>query len=536
MSDRLVGPAGSPAGSPAPQPPAASRDGQRSGAEAVRDRVARHLAVQVDGEGALKDRCAGRIIESALLLLLLRKERALPRAQKELQDYLQRARPKGTLERVLADALLGRPCDANDVLDIGRSRHGTGARKRLLLETILGLCGLLPDGTRPDPRSIGPRPQAVWTELTLCAATILHAHTNWGAGHPGSPDDTTHQQELLEHQNLLVRRLAAFPAGRVWEGNALAHLVALHALHTYRPGSELMREGIEALVRLRGPDGGVPFIDGQEVFVTALAGVALAPAPGHAHLVSRMGEYIASRQHADGGWGYNETTTQTDVDDTARCVELMRTLDETRFRHGIEGGEAYLRARANEGGGFPTYLRGHPWDLDMTAGAVIALPWSRHEDLLRPAADVLISAQHADGSFEPGWSLSVPSVILRVLDALSRIPASEEALRRHADECTARATAFLEQARGSDGGWGHSPGKDSDVLSTAQAMCTLVRHAPGTDLAKPLAYLEDRQHADGGFTSVPDQAGPRPLPFDFPVLADVHVLTALNRLVASGVA
>ncbi|MDQ0904453.1 squalene-hopene/tetraprenyl-beta-curcumene cyclase [Streptomyces canus] len=532
MSDRLVGSVG---GS-ALQPPAASGDGHRSGAGAVRDRVARHLAVQVDGEGALKDRCAGRIIESALLLLLLRKERALPRAQKELQDYLQGARPNGPLERVVADALLGRPCDAGDVLDLGRSRHGTGARKRLLLETILGLCGLLPDGARPDPRSIGPRPQAVWTELTLCAATILHAHGNGGAGQPGAAGDATYRWDLLEYQDLLVRRLAAFPAGRVWEGNALAHLVALHALHTYRPGCELMREGIEALVRLRGRDGGVPFIDGQEVFVTALAGVALAPVPGHAQLASRMGEYIASRQHADGGWGYNETTTQTDVDDTARCVEFLRTLDGTRFRHGIEGGEAYLRARANEEGGFPTYLRGHPWDLDMTAGAVIALPWSRHADLLGPAAEVLISAQHEDGSFEPGWSLSFSSVTLRVLDALSCVPASQEDLRRRADACTARAVAFLQQARASDGGWGHSPDKDSDVLSTAQALCALARHAPGADLAKPLAYLEDQQHPDGGFTSVPDQAGPRPLPFDFPVLADVHVLTALNRLVASGVA
>ncbi|QDY75174.1 prenyltransferase/squalene oxidase repeat-containing protein [Streptomyces qinzhouensis] len=532
MSDRLVGSAG---GS-APQPPAAGGGGQRSGAEAVRNRVARHLAVQVDGEGALKDRCAGRIIESALLLLLLRKERALPRAQKELQDYLQHARPKGALERVIADALLGRPCDAGDVLNLGRSRHGTGARKRLLLETILLLCGLLPDGARPDPGSIGPRPQAVWTELTLCAATVLHVYADRGAGRDGVPGDAVQQQELLEYQDLLVRRLAAFPAGRVWEGNALAHLVALHALHLYRPGCELMREGIEALVRLRGPDGGVPFIDGQEVFVTALAGVALAPVPGHARLVARMGRYLASRQHADGGWGYNENTTQTDVDDTARCVEFLRALDETRFRHGIEGGEAYLRARANEGGGFPTYLRGHPWDLDMTAGAVIALPWSRHEDLLGPAADVLIGAQRADGSFEPGWSLSTPSVVLRVLDALSRVPASAVELRRRADACTVRATDFLRRAQGGDGGWGHGPGKESDVLSTAQALGALVRHAPGADPAKALAYLEDRQHADGGFTSVPDQAGPRPLPFDFPVLADVHVLTALNRLVAGGAA
>jgi hypothetical protein len=534
MSDRLVGPA---ADSVA-QSVAVGADGQRPGVAEVRRRVARHLAVQVDGEGALRDRCAGRIIESALLLLLLRKERALPRVQKELQEYLQRARPAGTLERVVVDALSGRPCEVDDLLaGLNRARHGSGARKRLLLDTILGLCGVLPDGTRPDPREIAPRPQAVWTELTLCAATILHAHAHAhaGTGQSGPAGDPASGQELLDYRELLVRRLAAFPARRVWEGNALSHLVALHALHTYRPGCELMREGIEALARLRGPDGGVPFIDGQEVFVTSLAGMALAPAPGHEPLAARMGQYLASRQHADGGWGYNETTTQTDVDDTARCVELLRTLDAGRFRHGIAAGEEYLRARANDAGGFPTYLRGHTSDLDMTAGAVIALPWSRYGDLLGPAVDVLIAAQKPDGSFEPSWTLSMSSAILRILDALARVPASEAALRRRADESVAKAVAFLDESRGTDGGWGHVPGKESDVLSTAQALAALARHAPQVDLGKPLAYLTDQQHADGGFSSIADQAGPRPLPFDFPVLADVHVLTALNRLIAHGV-
>ncbi|MEO3765666.1 prenyltransferase/squalene oxidase repeat-containing protein [Streptomyces sp. B8F3] len=527
MTDRL----GGSAADAVSQPVAVGSGGQRPGAEEVRRRVARHLAVQVDGEGALRDRCAGRIIESALLLLLLRKERALPRVQKELQEYLQRAQPKGTLERVVVDALSGRPCEAGELLaGLNGARHGSGTRKRLLLDTILVLCGVLPEGTRPDPREIAPRPQAVWTELTLYAATILYVHDNAGA------DAGESGQELAEYQELLARRLAAFPARRVWEGNALCHLVALHALHTFRPGCELMREGIEALARLRGPDGGVPFIDGQEVFVTSLAGLALAAAPGHERLAARMGQYLASRQHFDGGWGYNEATTQTDTDDTARCVELLRLLDARRFRHGIAAGEEYLCSRTNEAGGFPTYLRGHTSDLDMTAGAVIAMPWSRYGDMLGPAVDVLIDAQQPDGSFEPSWTLSRSSAILRILDALACVPAAESARRRRADEATAKAVAFLDESRGSDGGWGHTPGKDSDVLSTAQALATLARHAPETDLAKPLAYLIDQQHDDGGFSSIADQAGPRPLPFDFPVLADVQALTALNRLIAHNAA
>jgi hypothetical protein len=37
------------------------------------------------------------------------------------------------------------------------------------------------------------------------------------------------------------------------------------------------------------------------------------------------------------------------------------------------------------------------------------------------------------------------------------------------------------------------------------------------------------QDPDGGFTSIPDQVGPRPLPFDYPILTDIQTLTALRR-------
>jgi hypothetical protein len=45
-----------------------------------------------------------------------------------------------------------------------------------------------------------------------------------------------------------------------------------------------------------------------------------------------------------------------------------------------------------------------------------------------------------------------------------------------------------------------------------------------------LHYLIDQQRNDGTFTSLPDQVGPRPIPYDFPQLANTHTLIALNRL------
>nr|WP_236648980.1 prenyltransferase/squalene oxidase repeat-containing protein [Streptomyces clavuligerus] len=66
-------------------------------------------------------------------------------------------------------------------------------------------------------------------------------------------------------------------------------------------------------------------------------------------------------------------------------------------------------------------------------------------------------------------------------------------------------------------------------MSTAYAVIAL-SGAPGHTavLGRALAYLLDRQQDDGGFSSRPDQAGPRPLLHDIPALADVNVLLGLS--------
>lgn len=487
----------------------------------ARLRLARHLAALVAGDGALRDRCASRITESALLLVLLRKENVLPEVQRELVAYLGRARPDGPLERAIAHGLTGRPVAAEDLLaHLDGFQHFTGLRKQLLLEALMHLLGLMPDAWRIAPRDIEHHGHAVWTQLTLCSAKILHA-----AREEAAPNSA--QEELRE---FLVDRLTAFPRELVWEGNALAHLIALHALHTYRPGCALLHGGINALVLLRNPDGGMPFVDGQELFMTALAGTALAQIPDRAGLVSRMADYVVSRQREDGGWGYNETTTQTDVDDTARCLQFLRAAGRTKFRETIGRAEAYLERIADPGGGFSTYVRGRPPSADVTAAAVSALPWADHAHLLPAAVNFLIDAQRPDGSFEPGWTLSESSVSLLALDALARTPLAEADLRKRADRCRAKAVAQLRRTRQPDGGWGHDVRQESDVLSTAQAVAALAWHAPDTDLDASLAFLLARQHPNGGFTSIPDQTGPRPLPYDFPAMPDIQVLNALNRL------
>ncbi|MEU9116244.1 prenyltransferase/squalene oxidase repeat-containing protein [Streptomyces sp. NPDC048483] len=477
--------------------------------EGNRGRLAGRLAERVRADGAIEDACASRVPESALLVELLRAEPSLPAVRDEVIAYLRQARPDDEGSRILREAALGRP-------DVRRAKsfctafeHGTGERKQRLLRTAFALFGLVPFDDEPG---VEYRGQAVWTELSLCASNILHDHA--------------HGRTNLVDQAFLVSRLAAAPPARVWQGNVLAHLIALHALHTFQAHGPLMASGATAVAGARRADGGVQFVTSQDVFNTAMAGTALSAAGQAPELVGRMADWVAERQWADGGWGYCSETSQTDVDDTSRCMEFLRAVDPGRYQGVLRRAESYLVGMAGPDGGFPTYVRGNPADVDMTAGAVIALSphWTQHAELLDASVRYLLDHGQGDGTYERGWSLSESSVINRVLDALSRVPEPggrvEQAIRTSVQRlCT---------TQNGDGGWGQGPGADSDVLSTAQAVPVVVRHGPQPVADRAARWLLGQQHDHSGFTSIPDQAGPRPLPYDFPVLADVHALLALN--------
>ncbi|MGW0732421.1 terpene synthase family protein [Streptomyces sp. NPDC002851] len=481
--------------------------------EGNRGRLAGRITERVRADGAIEDACASRVAESALLVELLRAEQSLSAVRDEVLAYVERAQPDDEGSQILREAVLGRPDVRRAEAFCATFEHGTGQRKRRLLRTVFALFGLV---SFDDGPGVAYRGQAVWTELVLCAANILNDHAHGRA----DPVD----------QAFLVSRLTAAPPARVWQGNVFAHLIALHALHTFQPHGPLMASGLAAVAGARRPDGGVQFVTSQGVFVTAMAGTALVAAGQAPEVVRRMADWVADRQWADGGWGYCSETSQTDVDDTSRCMEFLHAVDPGRYHQVLRRAESYLVGMAGPDGGFPTYVRGHPSEVDMTAGAVIALSpyWARHAELLDASVRFLLDRQGGDGTYERAWSLSESSVINRVLDALSRVPEPGPRVEQAIHTSMQR----LCDTQNEDGGWGQGPGADSDALSAAQAVPVIVRHGPRPVADHAARWLLGKQHDHGGFTSIPDQAGPRPLPFDFPVLADVHGLLALNALTA----
>ncbi|MFE7272519.1 prenyltransferase/squalene oxidase repeat-containing protein [Streptomyces sp. NPDC057623] len=493
-----------------------------------RQLIAHHVGL-LDEAGSIRDQCGSRILESALLLALLRKDRTRPDLQERLLSYLRAARAATLLDAHARATMLGEPTDHQQLETyLRRFQHFTGHRKHLLLSTLLTLLGALPSNAHQhtDPAQFRYGGQARWTDLLLCAMKILHT-----SAHDGIPDDTD-----LTYLTDQLRNHGHGQPG-VWEGHLLVHLIALHALHPHRPHSDLIGDGITNLAGTLNPDGGIPFCTAQEVWGTAVAGAAIADATHGKHpALDRMAVFITQTQQSDGGWGYTRTTTQTDVDDTSKCIAFLRLTDRGHHQQALHRAESYLEHMADPAGGFPTYIKGHTPEAELTAEAIIALTpsWPHHTPALNHSLDYLLDAQHDDGSFPLSWTLSKSAVILHAIDALdtARTAAFPNPSRMNRiNDAIAAATAFLENTQNLDGGWGHGPGDPSDLLSTAQALPVIIRHTQQPHLlARAVHYLIDQQHDHGTFTSPPDQVGPRPIPYDFPELANTHTLIAINQL------
>lgn len=480
--------------------------------------LARTLTDYVRPDGSVDGPSGSRIIESALLARLLMSTGLHSVARIRLEHFVRTAVPVGESERVVQAVFL-HPNQARSLARrfLAGFRHSTGDRKRVLLATVLALAGMDGYDGRFAAAARHYRGYAVWTEVMLCSAVILHSAER-------NPAD----------QGFLTEALRTGHKDEVWQGNLLTHVIALHALRTFDPDGALLREGAAALVRTMNPDGGIPFLAAQDIWVSCLAGQALSRAPRAGRAVARIGEFVAARQLTDGGWGYCRSSTQSDVDDTSRCVAFLQTLNPDRYRGAIARGRSYLLQRECPGSGFPTYAPDDPAEPDLTAGAVVSLaPDPAAADAVGRAVDFLLAAQKPNGTFELSWTRSESSVLWHVVEALQ---AAERRCPQRVAEMRAAirwAVSRLADTQNEDGGWGQHPDAQSDVVSTSHAVRLLARRDPGRT-ARAIDHLLASRGTDGHFAAVPDQVGPRPLPYEYPILTDVHVLSALESALLFG--
>lgn len=501
----------------------------------ARARLATRLVAAAGSDGLLRAPCDSRILESALALRLLTVTNVDPDAQERLTRYLKTSVDEGApdpVQEAAARAALGEYVDGRAALNrlLGGFDHHTAGRKRLMFRTVLAELG-----AHPFPELASPEPdfdvcgQQRWLVTEMAALKTLYA---FGTGVP----------HLVTEDDWRALAPCSLPGPPPY-GNHLARILALLALrHRPRYAAPVRARAREVRTWLRG-DGGLPFITGMDVFATATGGLALAGAGAPAHTLRALAAALAERQNPDGGWGFDRGVGQSDVDDTAYCVEFLRASAPERSGPAVAAGTRYLLDRQGGDGGFPTFEHGTASEVAITAAAVNALaPEAAHRPAVEAAVRFVAARYEGAGAFERSWSLNESNALFRTVlacDSFRAVAPRGHALEAGVTRARARAVARLVVTQNADGGWGHVPGDPSDPISTAYALIAVSRGrdgaaapcaptAPGAT-ERAVRHLLERQRPDGGFASRPDQAGPRPLAYHVPLLTDVCVLLGLNH-------
>ncbi|WP_326594899.1 prenyltransferase/squalene oxidase repeat-containing protein [Streptomyces sp. NBC_01803] len=499
-------------------PPTALPSGLIPATGRLRDR----LVARVGPDGGVRGPCGSRVLETALMLVLLDRTGLEPAARSRLAAYLSTHRdaPK-PLDRLLARAALdGRA--ARDELDVeelvAQAPDFTGPRKRALLHAVLVLLGATPTARLPAPEAFSLNGLHIWACVQVTAVKVILALAS------GNP-------HRIEERDLELLR-STQRAGKVWEGNLLIHLSTLHALAPLPHQHRLVSQGIRTALEHQRDDGGMPFIRDEDTWVTATAGIALHAAAAPAPVVGAIARRLVRLQHPGGGWSYTDGARLADVDCTSVAIEVLHLAGHDTYRTPARHALDVLRHLRGEDGGFPTYLAGAPSEAGMTAAAVNALSTQgpAHQAMVDTALAYLASQQRPDGSFPPDWSSSRLHTVFRAALAAGRHP-GVTTTGSPAQRVIQRAVTLVRTSQNPDGGWGQQDGDASDALSTAYALNTLsTQSAPTPAVARGVAYLLSQQRADGAITSIPDSIGPRPFGFAVPVLADIFALLALGHL------
>ncbi|MFI1097074.1 prenyltransferase/squalene oxidase repeat-containing protein [Streptomyces sp. NPDC020917] len=506
-------------------------------------RLVAYVSNRVGPDGALQEECQSRVLESALALTLMIRTGTVSPARDRVLAFLEAQRDTSNeFNRLLAAFALGRASDREPAGDaeliaklteavLGNAPEFLSARRRRMLYAVLSVLGCpLPAGVVPAADEEPPTDVVhSWAAVQQAGVTLILASA---AGVSNKATDAA-----------LSTLTATRPASTVWEGYVLLHLLSLHGLAGVAGQEATVRRGLRALVRCQRHDGGFPFVMQMDNWCASTAGLALAAAGARPSVLRPMAQTLAAHRvdasQRDlylslsrgrpllGGWSIGPEVAQEDVDDTACAVEFLHEVDPVAFRGPVRRGVDALLAVQNDDGGFPTYVAGGSSEPCMTAAAVNALaPFPSTAPARERALKSLVDSQLADGGFEPGWSSSRHHAMFRArLVALTADPDD-----RGAALMAERIERSVYETQNDDGGWGMQPGDPSDDISTASALITLCYGDRSEPVGRALAWLLAHQNADGGYSGPPDQVGPRPLSYHFPVLTDIPVLLALGHV------
>jgi squalene-hopene/tetraprenyl-beta-curcumene cyclase len=253
---------------------------------------------------------------------------------------------------------------------------------------------------------------------------------------------------------------------------------------------------------------------------TGFIGTALCTAGVDGRTLDRVARALIARQHADGGWGYNESVP-SDADSTA-CVLLFLALTGRRGDSCSRAASCLISHQRDENGGVATYREPGPirrfmgvgwwmrfggWcspHLEVTATTGRALATlDRHT--YNPHVDAtwryVRSRQSADGSWNSYWWNSPHYATLQAAE-LAQLSGDYHFV------CRAAEWAVLTQDP--DGGWS-TPGSGTSAFATALCLQLLVHaNASGRETRRAVSRLAALQDEDGSWPSHPIMRIPLP--------------------------
>ncbi|SHM37387.1 prenyltransferase/squalene oxidase repeat-containing protein [Actinacidiphila paucisporea] len=489
-----------------------------AGLPAAQGLIAAGLLDRVGEDGAVRDGCRSRVLESALTLALLERHgHGHAGARARLTRYLECHRGGGLLDGVFAEAALGqreRPLRP-EVFDAVRDRvpDFAGARKRALVHALLTMLGAAPGREDGEPAAFALASLHPWAAVQVTAVKVVLGRA------AGKPPAAAELALLASTQ----RR------GIVWEGNLLIHLSVLHALAGLPGMGATVEDGLRTALLHQREDGGMPFVTDTDTWSTVTAGLALHTAGAPRRILHHVARHLVTVQQEDGGWSYTDRARLSDTDCTSVAVEFLHQLDPRAYRDAIRRGTDALIAVRGPDGGFPTYGAGTPSEACMTAAAVNALSTMERppDAVVRSALHHLVNSRRQDGTFPPGWSSSRLHTFFRVHLAIGHSGRQATPAVRVMHE---RITSLVCADQRADGGFGQQDGSRSDAISTAYGLIVLAGRPDPAPAARAARHLLSHVRPDGSVDSPPDMVGPRPFPYHVPVLAGAFALLALGHL------
>lgn len=259
----------------------------------ARGHLTDHLLRQIGPDGALRDPCGSRVLESALLLALLDRTGTpsdFGAARSRLVRFLRHPRRHGSRwDEIFSATVLGkqtRSAPAHGAADdfIARAPQFTAPRKRLLFQAIFVMLGSEPSSSGCElfpPRGLHP-----WASMQVTATKVVLV-------------DAAARAELIGSEDIALLLSTQRP-GEVWEGNLLIHLLVLHALSRL-PGNVItVMDGIRTVLLHQRDDGGVPFVTDTDTWTAVTAGLALCNAGAPRGSLDRIAQHVLRLQHPSG--------------------------------------------------------------------------------------------------------------------------------------------------------------------------------------------------------------------------------------------